>query len=131
MALLRIVEPLQRPFHLPVACSSQSHRMKASIESANSVHTLIYILYTTGHLSSGIKPLDILPVGGNDSRLGEGLKTTHAVVDHWSDDGDIERYRLCGEARNNVVETLLSNSVLPVDFMPRPAIRIGIKKGRQ
>merc|ERR1719498_1443769 len=58
---------------------------------------------TTRDLASSIQPLDLAACRANALRLGSHLEAAHAVVDDRSDDGDIERLRSHGVARDDVV----------------------------
>jgi len=74
-------------------------------------------------LARGVETLDGAARAYNVGILVD-LQATHAVVDHWSDDGDVERLRGHRGPRDDVVVELLSRSRWAAGLVPRLARRV-------
>jgi len=82
-------------------------------------------MHTTGHLARRVEPGDGFVVGPNAGAVRVNQQATHAVVDHWCDDGHVEGFMLHARAWQNVVEKLLAAACLAARLIMRLAGGIG------
>jgi len=74
---------------------------------------------TASDLTCSVEAWNGLAIAVDHCRVHIDLQTTHAVMDHWCDDGDIEGLGLHGRAWDDVVVELLARSCLATSGIPR------------
>jgi len=74
---------------------------------------------TASDLTCSVEARNGLAIAVDHCRVRIDLQTTHAVMDHWCDDGHVERLGLEGRAWDDVVVELLARSCLATGGIPR------------
>merc|ERR1719330_443226 len=81
----------------------------------------IVAMDTTCHLTSGIQSGDGPAIAGHNSGIHIDFQASHAIMDHWRDDCDIEWFTLHGGTWDDVVVELFPRACLATRRIPRLA----------
>jgi len=84
----------------------------------------VVAVHPTSHFTSRVQAWNGLAGCPDDRRVHIHFKTTHAVMDHWSDDRNVEWLALHRGSRNHIVVEFLSRSSLAARLIPRLARRV-------